>query len=188
LSLIAAGGSGVFTSTQVATDADQCFAAPIAPAVTGLNSDATRDLLPLWCAAVVCTNIQAQGFRSLGGKPAVISPLTIFMTPDPARGRWSWRCPKLSGRPLRGGRHFFNWFNLIFPLTNFGVTIKGAAEWSCFERKKLAYHFITTLLNSFATMPNLVQGFFSGAGYSVRNPPNLEEIGNGDSGHFAHHE
>ena len=71
---------------------------------------------------------------------------------------------------------------------NLGVTIKGAVALVCFERKRLTSHYIITLLNSFSTMPNLVQDFFSCAGYSVRNPPNFEEIGNGDSGHFAHDE
>jgi hypothetical protein len=50
---------------------------------------------------------------------------------------------------------------------------------------KLAYHFIRTLLNSFVTMLNLVEAFFSDARYSARNPANLLEIGNGDIRHFA---
>jgi hypothetical protein len=37
-------------------------------------------------------------------------------------------------------------------------------------------------------MTDSLEGFFSGALYHVRNLLNLQEIGNGDIGHFAHDE
>ena len=69
---------GAFASTHVAIDADQCFAAPISPAITHFDNDATPDSLPLWREGLACTyiqpDIQPEAFARCGVNRALSDP------------------------------------------------------------------------------------------------------------------
>jgi hypothetical protein len=56
-----------FASTLVTNNPDHCFTAPISPAITNLDNDASRQSLRLWCGGSACSYTPTEAFSRCGG-------------------------------------------------------------------------------------------------------------------------
>jgi hypothetical protein len=56
-----------FASTLVTNNPDHCFTAPISPAITGLDNDASRQSLRLWCGGAACSYTPTEAFSRCVG-------------------------------------------------------------------------------------------------------------------------